>query len=72
MVFRCSANLLRYEHVIHFQDTVVGRNLASSLLDYLIRNCHHNNRGVLKHNLQVIKTLTKVWKNLLEINYKFV
>ncbi|XP_065059919.1 DNA-dependent protein kinase catalytic subunit-like isoform X2 [Rhopilema esculentum] len=54
------------------EDTPVGQILASSLLDYMVKNCHHNNRAVLKNNLQVIKTLTSVWKERLTVPYKLV
>lgn len=58
-------------HVIP-EDSVVGRNLASSLLDYVIKFCHHTNRSILKNNLQVIKTLLEVWKERLEIPYRII
>eukprot|EP00794_Sanderia_malayensis_P010266 gene10266-11321_t len=54
------------------EDSVVGRNMASSLLDVLLKNSHHNNRAVLKNNLQIIKTLTKVWKDRLDVTYRFI
>lgn len=58
-------------HVIP-EDTVNGRNLASSVLDFLVKHCHHTNRSVLKNNLQVIKTLLEVWKDRLEIPYRLI
>lgn len=53
-------------------DSVVSRNMTSSLLDYLVKHCHHTNRAVLKNNLQIVKTLLQVWKERLEIPYKLV
>ena len=54
------------------EDTVVARNMASSLLEYLIKHSHHTNRAVLKNNLQIVKTLLQVWKERLEVPYKLV
>ena len=64
--------MLSWSSTVVPEDTVSGRNLCSSLLDYLFRNCHHTNRSVLKNNLQIIQTLLKVWKDRLEISYKII
>ncbi|XP_066926586.1 DNA-dependent protein kinase catalytic subunit-like [Clytia hemisphaerica] len=53
-------------------DTVVSRNMCSSLLEYLVKYTHHTNRSVLKNNLQVIKTLLQVWKDRLQIPYQLI
>ena len=68
----CWSCLRKWLSICLFKDSIVGRTLASSLLDFAVKNCHHNNRAVLKNNLQIIKTLTKVWKSRLDIPYKYV
>eukprot|EP00731_Ephydatia_muelleri_P036866 Em0341g3a len=42
------------------------RQLASSLLEYLMEHAHHENRGVFRNNLEVIKSLTECWKDKLQ------
>ncbi|KAK2178224.1 hypothetical protein NP493_553g02014 [Ridgeia piscesae] len=39
----------------------VRRAAANSLLEFLMRRCHHDTRHVLKNNLEMLKTLVEVW-----------
>ena len=53
-------------------DTAVDRTMATSLLEFMIKNCPHSNRSVLKNNLQIIKTMLQVWKERLTIPYQLI
>lgn len=64
--------MLSWSSTVIPEDTVSGKNLASSILDYLLKFSHHTNRSVLKNNLQVIKTMLQAWKDRLEISYKII
>ena len=55
-----------------FQDEPVDRAMASRLLHFLVSNCYHESRMVLRNNLQVLKTLVEVWKNRFDIPYGYV
>ena len=46
-------------------DSVVERTMANSLLEFMVKNCHHSNRSVLKNNLQIVKTMLQVNNNSL-------
>ena len=37
--------------------------LATRLLQYLMDNCHHDNRAVFRNNLEIIKSLVECWKS---------
>ncbi len=52
------------------QDSGVDRAMVSRLLEFLMENCHHVNRGILRNNLQVIKTLVEVWRDRIEVPTK--
>ena len=41
-------------------------HLASRLLEYLMQNCHHDNRGVFRNNLEIVKTLIELWRDRLQ------
>ena len=58
------------KHFVHLKDSVVDRAMASRLLEFLMENCHHTNRSVLKNNLEVIKTLVEVWKDRIDVPTK--
>ena len=64
--------VLSWSEVVIPEDTMVGRHLASSLFDFIVKYCYHKNSAVLKNNLHLVKTLTQVWKDRLEINYKLI
>lgn len=53
-------------------DTTVDRTMATSLLEFMIKNCPHSNRSVQKNNLQIIKTMLQVWKERLTIPYQLI
>ena len=52
------------------QDSVGGRAMANSLLEFLMTNCYHPTRAILKNNLEMIKTLVECWKDRLQVPVK--
>ena len=54
------------------ENTVTGCNLASSLLDYLMKNCHSSENSILKNNLHIIKAISASWKDRLNCSYKLI
>ena len=53
-------------------DTVIERTMATSLFEFMIKNCSHSNRSVLKNNLQIVKTMLQVWKERLTVPYHLI
>ena len=49
-----------------------GDETASTLLEYLMHNCHHDNRSVFRNNLEIIKTLMELWRDRLTVPTKYV
>ena len=46
--------------------------MAKQLLEYLMEYSHHDNRSVLRNNLEIIKTLMESWKDKLQAPTKSV
>jgi DNA-dependent protein kinase catalytic subunit len=46
--------------------------LASQLLEFLMMNCSHNTRAVLRNNLEVIKCLVESWKGSLSVPSRMI
>ena len=49
-----------------------GDETASRLLEYLMHNCHHDNRSVFRNNLEIIKTLMELWRDRLQVPTKYI
>jgi DNA-dependent protein kinase catalytic subunit len=49
-----------------------GDETASRLLEYLMHNCHHDNRSVFRNNLEIVKTLMELWRDRLTVPTKVV
>ena len=45
--------------------------MASRLCEYLMKHCHHDDRRVLKNNLEVLKTLVEVWRSRIDVPTKY-
>lgn len=43
------------------------RKIVNKLFEKLMKNCYHDNRPVLKNNLELLKTMTECWKPLIEV-----
>ena len=52
------------------QDNTVDRAMASSLVEFVAKNCYHENKQVLKNNLEVLKTLVEAWKMRISVPTK--
>ena len=52
------------------KDNTIDRAMASSLVEFLVKNGHHDNRSVLKNNLEVLKTLVEVWCSVIDVPTK--
>ncbi|CAD5112585.1 DgyrCDS1798 [Dimorphilus gyrociliatus] len=61
--------ILSWHEVAVPENNIVDRTMSSKLLLYLIKNCHHETRAVLRNNLEVLKTLVEVWRNSLDVPY---
>ena len=44
--------------------------MASRLATFLMRHCHHDDRRVLRNNLEVLKTLLEVWRERIDVDSK--
>ena len=53
------------------QDSSADRVMASRLCEYLMKHCHHDDRRVLKNNLEVLKTLVEVWRSRVHVPTKY-
>ena len=56
--------------VFSLQETAVDRAMASCLVEFIMQNCYHDNRQVLRNNLEVLKTLVEAWKPCIDIPTK--
>lgn len=43
------------------------KKLINRLFEALIRRCYHENRAILKNNLELIKTMTELWREFIEV-----
>jgi hypothetical protein len=43
------------------------KRLVSRLFDNLLRRCHDPNRSILKNNLDLLKAMTELWRDLIEV-----
>jgi len=41
--------------------------LVSRVLEFVMRHCHHDNRQVLRNNLEVLKTVVEVWRSSIQV-----
>jgi len=41
--------------------------LVSRLLEFIMHHCHHDNRQVLRNNLEVLKTVVEVWRSTVQV-----
>ena len=44
------------------------RGQVSALFDSLMRRCYHDNRAVLKNNLELLKTVAELWRALIRVS----
>jgi len=42
-------------------------SLVGRLMDFIVTHCHHDNRQVLRNNLDVLKTVVEVWRSTVHI-----
>jgi len=42
----------------------------SRVLEFVMSHCHHDNRQVLRNNLEVLKTVMEVWKDTVQLPTK--
>jgi len=42
-------------------------SLVGRLMDFIMTHCHHDNRQVLRNNLDVLKTVVEVWQSTVHI-----
>jgi len=54
------------------QDNYGDRAMVGNLVRFLARNCHHDNRSVLRNNLEVLKALFEVWRASVEVPTKIL
>ncbi|XP_065679642.1 DNA-dependent protein kinase catalytic subunit isoform X1 [Hydra vulgaris] len=54
------------------ENTASGSILASSLLDYLVKNCHNLDSPVLQTNLYLINALSSSWRDRVTCPYKLI
>ncbi|XP_074649158.1 DNA-dependent protein kinase catalytic subunit-like [Tubulanus polymorphus] len=54
------------------EDTITDRAMATSLVEFLMRNCHHPTLAILKNNLEMLKTLVECWKSRIDIPVKVI
>lgn len=45
----------------------VDKKLITRLFDNLMRRCYDENRAILKNNLELLKTMTECWRDLIEV-----
>ena len=62
--------ILSWHTVAIPEDNSVDRAMASRLTEFLTSQCHHENRQVLRNNLEVLKTLVEVWKSRIVVPSK--
>jgi DNA-dependent protein kinase catalytic subunit len=43
------------------------KKLVNRLFESLIRRCYHETRAILKNNLELLKTMTELWCELIEV-----
>lgn len=43
------------------------KKLVNRLFENLIRRCYHETRAILKNNLELLKTMTELWRDLIEV-----
>ena len=43
------------------------KKLVNRLFESLIKKCYHDNRAVLKNNLELLKTMTECWRELVDV-----
>jgi len=41
--------------------------LVNRVLEFIVLHCHHDNRQVLRNNLEVLKTVVEVWRNTIQV-----
>ena len=66
---KCYVNC--YDNCYDFQDSHSDRGMATRMLEFLMENCHHDTRRVLRNNLDVIKTLVEVWKTRIDVPIRY-
>jgi DNA-dependent protein kinase catalytic subunit len=43
------------------------RKLISRLFEQLMRRCYHDNRAILKNNLELLKTMSECWRDMIDV-----
>lgn len=43
------------------------KKLVNRLFENLIRRCYHETRAILKNNLELLKTMAELWRELIEV-----
>jgi DNA-dependent protein kinase catalytic subunit len=57
--------LLSWHHVAVPQQA--EKKLINRLFESLIKRCYHDNRAILKNNLELLKTMTEAWRELIDV-----
>nr|XP_018666849.1 DNA-dependent protein kinase catalytic subunit isoform X1 [Ciona intestinalis] len=61
MVCDILVTVLSWNNIAVPEDSVEGKSLVRGLLEQLSRRIHHNNRAIIRHNLDLIKTTLECW-----------
>ena len=48
------------------------KKLINRLFENLMRRCYHDNRAVLKNNLELLKTMTECWKDFVDVPVEII
>jgi len=48
------------------------KKLINRLFENLMKRCYHDNRAILKNNLELLKTMTECWRSLIEVPVEII
>jgi DNA-dependent protein kinase catalytic subunit len=48
------------------------KKLINRLFENLMKRCYHDNRAILKNNLELLKTMTECWRGLIEVPVEII
>uniref|UniRef100_UPI00358ED0A1 DNA-dependent protein kinase catalytic subunit isoform X2 n=1 Tax=Myxine glutinosa TaxID=7769 RepID=UPI00358ED0A1 len=64
-----TVTLLSWESIAIPKNAAVGV-LAQRLIDFFLEKCGHRHRALLRHNLEMIRTIFSTWKSCLTVPYR--
>ncbi len=59
--------LLLSWHTIALPQPKSEKKLINRLFENLIKRCYHENRSILKNNLELLKTMTECWRECIDV-----